>query len=462
MSSNEARIKKLEQSLAKPETKNDYWFQFRGMDFPTFWEAIGKPVKNGKEHGYYPYEQEITEALKTHKYVWIKKATGLGITEYFLRYMSWLALRDDTYKGSLFCIVTGPRQDLAEDLMERIQAFFSTPPQHTKTEVYLNGVKIQAFPSNHLDSMRGQPNVKFILLDEADFFRKGEQDNARDVSERYIAKSDPIIAMVSTPNQPKGLYDRMESEGFGIYYPLYLPYTKGLGNIYSEEDIIKAKKSPSFEREYNLKYGYGIGNIWLPEHIDKCIIDDIPQPVRGAPKSIGIDEAFGKVSMFAITLSQLVDGKVQILHAEETESPDPEVISQKIVGLVQDNLFDFQAGDIIRIDASNPAFIKTLKRYFQERTDYHEHMENIERMKGNPARVMRVLPVKFGGDVDRAMLSHARELGNDENLQIPKQFNTLIASMRAAKTEDDGTLDKKENSNDIIDSLFLNLQRYHY
>jgi hypothetical protein len=54
--------------------------------------------------------------------------------------------------------------------------------------IELNGVKIEAFPSHHLDAMRGLTNVSFILLDEADFFPPGQQQDARDVSERYIAK----------------------------------------------------------------------------------------------------------------------------------------------------------------------------------------------------------------------------------------------------------------------------------
>jgi len=36
--------------------------------------------------------------------------------------------------------------------------------------------------------MRSLINPKFILLDEADFFAPGQQQDARDVSERYIAK----------------------------------------------------------------------------------------------------------------------------------------------------------------------------------------------------------------------------------------------------------------------------------
>ena len=51
-------------------------------------------------------------------------------------------------------------------------------------------------------------NPKFILIDEGDFFRKEEQEDVRHVSERYIAKSDPYIVMVSTPNAPDGLFEK--------------------------------------------------------------------------------------------------------------------------------------------------------------------------------------------------------------------------------------------------------------
>jgi hypothetical protein len=36
----------------------------------------------------------------------------------------------------------------------------------------------------------------------------------RHVAERYIAKSDPFIVMVSTPNKPDGLFAKIEKEPF--------------------------------------------------------------------------------------------------------------------------------------------------------------------------------------------------------------------------------------------------------
>jgi late competence protein required for DNA uptake (superfamily II DNA/RNA helicase) len=194
-----------------------------------FNHIIGLPQKDGNDKPLYDYEEIIFDTLVTHKngndnhfssgkkHLWIKKATGLGISEFMLRFMAWLCLKDNALAGSQMCIVTGPRIDLAIALIDRMKKIFSSSKElavfDTKeTVIELNGVKIEAFPSHHLDAMRGLPNVSFILLDEADFFPPGQQQDARDVSERYIAKSNPYIVMVSTPNAPEGLFERIEKE----------------------------------------------------------------------------------------------------------------------------------------------------------------------------------------------------------------------------------------------------------
>jgi hypothetical protein len=64
--------------------------------------------------------------------------------------------------------------------------------------------------------MRGLPDVSFIFLDEADFFPPGQQQDAIDVFERYNAKSNPWIVMVSTPNAPEGLFEKIERESEDI------------------------------------------------------------------------------------------------------------------------------------------------------------------------------------------------------------------------------------------------------
>ena len=184
-----------------------------------FNHIIGLPTKEGVEKAMFDYEKILYDSLLDnesynaafkYKHLWVKKATGLGVTEFFLRLMVWLCLRNDDYRNSQMCIVTGPNIDIAIKLIKRMKALFE-PKLHVtfdskETELELNDCTIEAYPSNHIDAYRALDNPKFILIDEGDFFRKGEQEDVRHVSERYIAKSDPYIVMVSTPNAPDRLF----------------------------------------------------------------------------------------------------------------------------------------------------------------------------------------------------------------------------------------------------------------
>ena len=248
-----------------------------------FTHCIGPPKKDRIEKPLFDYQKQLYKALlepgylnnspKLHssdsnnnvlypfkeKHVWVKKATGLGVTEFMLRFMAWLCLRNDDYQNSQMVIVTGPNQELAIKLIKRMKGLFADKLGITfdskETVPELNGCSIEAYPSNHIDAFRSLTNPKFILIDEGDYLPKFQQDDVRHVSERYIAKSDPYIVMVSTPNAPGGLFQKIEQEPFDtcIYKKMYLDYSYGLGKIYSPKEIEKAKQSPSFPREYELQ-----------------------------------------------------------------------------------------------------------------------------------------------------------------------------------------------------------------
>jgi hypothetical protein len=97
-----------------------------------FNHIVGLPQKDGVDKPLYGYEGIIFDSLVTRagntnysKYLWIKKATGLGISEFMLRFMAWLCLKDNALSGSQMCIVTGPRIDLAIALIDRTKKLFS-------------------------------------------------------------------------------------------------------------------------------------------------------------------------------------------------------------------------------------------------------------------------------------------------------------------------------------------------
>ena len=200
------------------------------------------------------------------------------------------------------CVVAGPNLEVGIKLIRRLKAMFERKLgmtfQTKETVIEINGCTIEAYPSNHLESYRALDNPKFIFMDEADFFRKGEREEVRYVSERYIGKSLPYIVMVSTPNAPGGLFESIEreSEEKCLYKRVCLDYTYGLDKIYTSEEIEKAKSSPSFEREYNLKYLGLIGNVFHTQDIDNSIEEyNIENEAINsyAPKSMGVDPGFG-------------------------------------------------------------------------------------------------------------------------------------------------------------------------
>jgi hypothetical protein len=100
-----------------------------------FNHIIGLPSKERIEKPLFDYENfcmilfflvndiSSNQTFK-QKHLWVKKSTGLGVTEFFLRLMAWLCLRNDDYQNSQMCIVTGPNIDIAIKLIKRMKGLF--------------------------------------------------------------------------------------------------------------------------------------------------------------------------------------------------------------------------------------------------------------------------------------------------------------------------------------------------
>jgi hypothetical protein len=89
-----------------------------------FNHIVSLPTKIGVGKPLFDYQRTIYDSLQSYKHLWIKKATGLGITEFMLRYMAWLCSKDSKLRGTQMCIVTGPRIDLAITLIDRMKGLF--------------------------------------------------------------------------------------------------------------------------------------------------------------------------------------------------------------------------------------------------------------------------------------------------------------------------------------------------
>lgn len=121
-----------------------------------------------------------------------------------------------------------------------------------------------------------------------------------------------------------------EPEDSCIYRRLFMDYHYGLNKIYTSAEIEKAKASPSFEREYCLKFSGRQGNLISQLKIQTAIdtgerLKDI-QPNLYNIFSLGVDPAFGS-SAFGLVLTEHLkeEDKIIVRYAEQFENhPDPQ------------------------------------------------------------------------------------------------------------------------------------------
>jgi hypothetical protein len=244
---------------------------------------------------------------------------------------------------------------------------------------------------------------------------------------------------------------------------LYLWYWQ----IYTAEEIEKAKQSPSFERGYNLKYLGKIGNVFHTKDIEAAIEKggkydpDAFNPYYSfTSRSMGIDPAYGS-SAFGIVVTQWVDNHIQILHAEEYHRPDYNEMLSVVYGLIS----KYQV-DKVYIDSANPSFIKSLKLQIGEDPDYDKVIARYraEKLGDNWSQDMGIAPVNFNSE-HKAMLGHCKMILEHDPGKIainPDKFDKLITALRTA-VDNDGTFDKESTSyNDIFDAFRLALKFYHF
>lgn len=194
--------------------------------------------------------------------------------------------------------------------------------------------------------------------------------NIMDIILRNIPKSNPYCIVVSTPNKPDDLMDRIMKEPFetSIWKKMYLDYTYGVGKIYTKEEIDKFKHTSSFPREFCLKFKKG--NVLSSASIDRCIATGNTLAASAALDNwnietsyiMSIDIGWGS-SNTAIMVSRYVNGKIQIIYSKEYTRP----LFQDIINEVWE--LKRKCGDSLQniiIDAANTELYTSLCTEFNQ------------------------------------------------------------------------------------------------
>jgi hypothetical protein len=106
-------------------------------------------------------------------------------------------------------------------------------------------------------------------------------------------------------------------------------------------------------------------------------------------RSIGIDPSWGS-SNFGIAITQLNNGRVEVLYAEEFERAEHSDMIEKVCSLV---LNKFAPIAKIYIGGSQPGFIRSLKIALNEDPEYENAIEYYNHNHMDWQANMMVLPV---------------------------------------------------------------------
>jgi len=474
-------LNRLDAIKGKPfwiedQIAHEHQYHYTGYQC-CFNHIIGLPDKDGLYKPIFDYEIEIVKYLEHYKHIWLKKARGLGVTELLLRYMGFLSLSSDLYHRKRFVVVTGPKVRIAWDLIRRMKTLYQDYIlEESRLEcLVLNEVTIEAFPSNTV-SMRGYEDFKFILLDEADFFDKSEQEEVMAVARGYIAKTNPWIIMVSTANEPNSLFHRIEQmksdEEAGFKRLQYL-YERGLDKIYEPHFIEEEKDQPYFKREYEGQYAYGVGTLFnepqvlecerLGREIDSRIRNMRPSIANATRKSLGIDIGWGS-SRTAFVLTEYVEGAIRVIYCQQFDRPDYDTMVKQVYSLIREHSLDNGTNKVF-IDGSAPSFIASLKTIVGEDPDYLKLTALAKESDSDPVYFMNIVPIMFS-QRNQPMLDHAKEIVDKHMLAInpdtSQGHKDLLTDLRIAKNKPDTfKLDKSsENKMDLFDALRLSLEYY--
>jgi hypothetical protein len=500
----EQRLKRL--GLSNPidnQVTKEYASQFAGKPFWVWdkkaheqeWNRtyghccynhiISLPKKNGEPKGLFDYQYKVISELERSNLICVFKARSTGITELMLRYMGWLCLKDDQLKGSNMIIISAPSEELSISFIRRLKAHHEPYLQFDTKErlAILNGVRLETMPSHNLRRLRGITNVSFLLAEESDYWNPSEESELLPTILPLTQKNNQIkIALVSTPGRLGGLMHQlhMSPQSTIRFKKIYIPYTDAVGKIFTEEEIQLAKKQPNFEREFNLKWGVGMGNVFAAADIQKaidlglsyanptynpdCTKREYPYSIYSEGDSVlGVDPGAAG-SAFAICGLQIWNGHVHVFAAEQYHRPDEDEMVERILQLWHGT---GRSANIF-VDAANQAFIKKMKSALKpwgEQVDIDWHLQYLRRhdLAGkndiNIPSHMICCPVAFNAHGAR-LLQTAATYMQRHWVAIHPDFAELIESLQAARTKEnatnDWTLDKTgSHSMDLLDAYRL-------
>jgi hypothetical protein len=110
--------------------------------------------------------------------------------------------------------------------------------------------------------------------------------------------------------------------------------------MWTPQEVEHMKRSPSFPKEYDLKFGYGTSTIFNAHDIDSITSDSYDTSEEKCTNSyftkwLAIDPGWGGSDSFGIVIVQWKDSKLEVVYESEFQAPLMEDIRKLIHQLIQ-------------------------------------------------------------------------------------------------------------------------------
>jgi len=433
-----------------------------------WWHWIGLPRRYGQRHPVYPWQEDCLKDLEEYDYHYIRKPPKIGATQFYLSWALHQAAINDKWKNGQVAIAVGTRGEEAGKMIERCKELLSIKDEsgkpltdkngkyltripidqdyNTRREFSVNTVEFRAHPPENIDSIRSQPNMRMVLIDEAAFFTMVDQQKARDAFEHYMSASEVKIILVTTAGRTVGgfAYD-IEHEHPSMYRKHLYDYNVGLV-VHPESmtclkrkdvlDEMRIKSPDSFNRNELGIWGYGAGNIYDSRTLDEVSKEGYHlRDIRDLPNCLAIDPAYGKVrdklsSKFAGLGLYKENGLVYTRSWFELEEPSDEEALARIR--------------------------REIKSYGYKTLVCDGHWTGIiNTFKGE----INSYGINYSDKLND-MVDCAQEEVTDLHVKIHPTHEQLLVQMRAIKKNEKGVPDKKQSRFDLGDAFMQGIWHF--
>jgi hypothetical protein len=158
--------------------------------------------------GFTPTEYQAKLLMDPHQFIVVRWARQSGKTHTVAALLLWLCLKNQGFS----VLVLAPSIRQSKILIRKVTGFLTKLPKYaalrpykTKIEFY-NGSRIQAYP-NSPETVRGEPGVNFVYLDEASYIRKDQELYEAVVF--TLATTNGRFLATSTPGSRESLFYAM-------------------------------------------------------------------------------------------------------------------------------------------------------------------------------------------------------------------------------------------------------------